>query len=59
MRHQIIASQEGSCCMDLDDVNIRPTLGSRIEVLQVEQTFEVFFGLQLRNIYCYFCQKTA
>jgi len=45
--------------MELDDVNVRPTLGSRIAVLQAEQTFEVFFGLQLRNIYCYFCQKNC
>jgi hypothetical protein len=37
--------------MELDDVNVRPTLGSRIEVLQAEWTYEVFFGLQLHNIF--------
>lgn len=43
--------------MELNDADVRPTPGSRIEVLQAEQTFEVLLGLQLRRIYCYFCQK--
>ena len=43
--------------MELYDVNVRPTLGSRIEVLQAERTFEVFCGQQLHNIYCYFREK--
>jgi len=48
---EFFASQEKSCCMELDEVNVRPTLRSRNEVLQAEWTYEVFFGLQLHNIF--------
>jgi len=37
--------------MELDDVNVRSTLRLRIEVLQAEWTYEVYFGLQLHNIF--------